>query len=65
MQYMVVGQLGLHGQRAHRSVILGFRLENVSVVLLLLCMEAATVWDLTYRPETATLSPAQVLLLTI
>lgn len=57
---MVVGQHGLHGLGAHLSVILGFRLENVSVVLPPLCTEAAAVWDLIYKPETATLSPAQV-----
>lgn len=62
---MVVGQHGLLGLSAHLSVILGFRLENVSVVLLPLCTEAAAALDLIYRPETATPSPAQVLLITI
>lgn len=62
---MAVGQHGQLGLTARLSVILGFRLENVSVVLLHLYMEAAAVWDLTYRPGTATLSPAQVLLLIV
>lgn len=62
---MVAGQLGLPGLSVHLSVILGFRLENISAALLLLSMEAAAAWDLTYKPETATLSPAQVPLLTI
>lgn len=59
-QCMVVGQHGLHGLSARLSVILGFRLENVSVVLLHLCTGAAAAWDLIYRRETATPSPAQV-----
>lgn len=62
---MVVGQHGQHGLTARLSVILESRLENVSVVLLHLFTEAAAAWDLTFKPGTATPSPAQVLPLTI
>lgn len=57
---MGVGQHGPHGLTAHPSVILGFKLANVSVVLLHLCMEAAAALDLIYKPGTVTPSPAQV-----
>lgn len=58
----MVGPHGQCGLSALQSVIRVLRLENVFVVPLLLCMEATAAWVLTCKLETATPSPAQVLL---
>lgn len=58
---MVAGQSGRHGHSAHLSVILAFKQGNGSVIHHLHNTGAVAASGHTYRLETVTPIPAQVL----
>lgn len=59
---MEAGHCGLSGPTVQLNVTLVFNFENVSAIHLHQCMVAVNARVHTFRPETATPTPAQVLL---